>query len=221
MGASSFSHIVLLLLLLLHDPYIYIYSPTPRIHTYQVGVHIADVSYFVREFTPLDVEAARRATTVSESVRLFVWVCPACRHRRLASTRHRHPSSLPCNTTMTGVPGAEGGAHAPAPPLRAALQVGWWVHALHTCTHTQAHRLTPRPILSPPPTQTTQPEPRRGPAGLLGGVAHEQGRHPARGGPRVVRALLDSLLRQAGLRHRPAPRRRRCVYVHVRVCSIP
>jgi len=33
-----------------------------------VGVHIADVSYFVREGTPLDMEAARRATTVSEKV---------------------------------------------------------------------------------------------------------------------------------------------------------
>lgn len=29
-----------------------------------MGVHIADVSYFVRENTPLDAEAARRATTV-------------------------------------------------------------------------------------------------------------------------------------------------------------
>jgi exoribonuclease R len=31
---------------------------------FQVGVHIADVSYFVREGTPLDAEAARRATTI-------------------------------------------------------------------------------------------------------------------------------------------------------------
>ena len=29
-----------------------------------MGVHIADVSYFVREGTALDREAARRATTV-------------------------------------------------------------------------------------------------------------------------------------------------------------
>jgi DIS3-like exonuclease 2 len=31
---------------------------------FKIGVHIADVSYFVREDTALDVEAARRATTV-------------------------------------------------------------------------------------------------------------------------------------------------------------
>lgn len=31
---------------------------------YEVGVHIADVSYFVESGTPLDREAARRATSV-------------------------------------------------------------------------------------------------------------------------------------------------------------
>ncbi|OON15521.1 RNB-like protein [Opisthorchis viverrini] len=32
--------------------------------TYEVGVHIADVSYFVRPNSPVDMEAARRATTI-------------------------------------------------------------------------------------------------------------------------------------------------------------
>ncbi len=31
---------------------------------YQIGVHIADVSYFVQEQTPLDNEAAQRTTSV-------------------------------------------------------------------------------------------------------------------------------------------------------------
>ena len=31
---------------------------------YKVGVHIADVSYFVKEHTPLDTEAAQRTTSV-------------------------------------------------------------------------------------------------------------------------------------------------------------
>ncbi len=33
-------------------------------HLYRVGVHIADVSYFLRPGTALDMEARRRATTV-------------------------------------------------------------------------------------------------------------------------------------------------------------
>lgn len=33
-------------------------------NTYEVGVHIADVSYFVRPETALDDEAAKRGTTV-------------------------------------------------------------------------------------------------------------------------------------------------------------
>lgn len=91
----------------------------------QVGVHIADVSYFVREGTPLDVEAARRATTVREhehehedKERLLCWSC----HHNMTDMI---PSHLVHHNihTLTGVPGAEGGAHAPAPPLRAALQV--------------------------------------------------------------------------------------------------
>ena len=39
--------------------YMYMY-----IGVYEVGVHIADVSYFVEPGTPLDREAARRATSV-------------------------------------------------------------------------------------------------------------------------------------------------------------
>ena len=31
---------------------------------FKVGVHIADVSYFVKEHTPLDIEAAQRTTSV-------------------------------------------------------------------------------------------------------------------------------------------------------------
>jgi hypothetical protein len=31
---------------------------------YKIGVHIADVSYFVQEQTPLDNEAAQRTTSV-------------------------------------------------------------------------------------------------------------------------------------------------------------
>lgn len=43
-------------------------SPRPPLQQHkQVGVHIADVSYFVREGTPLDAEAARRATTVRDA----------------------------------------------------------------------------------------------------------------------------------------------------------
>lgn len=30
----------------------------------EIGVHIADVSYFVRPFSELDIEAKRRATTI-------------------------------------------------------------------------------------------------------------------------------------------------------------
>lgn len=37
---------------------------SPPCCSYEVGVHIADVSYFVREGTPLDVEALNRATSV-------------------------------------------------------------------------------------------------------------------------------------------------------------
>lgn len=87
-----------------------------------MGVHIADVSYFVREGTPLDAEAARRATTVRQSARQSVSL-----HARIiiimSATTPTHHSTPPPRTT-TGVPGAEGGADAPAPPLRAALQVG-------------------------------------------------------------------------------------------------
>ena len=39
---------------------------------YEVGVHIADVSYFVKEDTELDVIASKRAT----SVYLVQKVCP-------------------------------------------------------------------------------------------------------------------------------------------------
>ena len=42
----------------------YIISVSCVLGVYEVGVHIADVSYFVEPGTPLDREAARRATSV-------------------------------------------------------------------------------------------------------------------------------------------------------------
>lgn len=65
------------------------------LHT-QVGVHIADVSYFVREGTPLDVEAARRATTVSESVCLcgcVLRVITAGKQARNTNTHRPFPAT--------------------------------------------------------------------------------------------------------------------------------
>lgn len=54
---------------------------TPTTGVYEVGVHIADVSYFVQPGTPLDEMASRRAT----SVYLVQKVC------------NNHKSSISCS----------------------------------------------------------------------------------------------------------------------------
>lgn len=41
-----------------------LYDFTGEIGTFDVGVHIADVSYFVKEKTKLDVVAGQRSTSV-------------------------------------------------------------------------------------------------------------------------------------------------------------
>ena len=43
--------------------------------TFEIGVHIADVSYFVKEGTALDVTAADRATSVYLVQEVSVCVC--------------------------------------------------------------------------------------------------------------------------------------------------
>lgn len=73
----------------------------PVLSSAQVGIHIADVGHFIKAGTPIDEEAALRATTVYAAA-----ACPAlpgCAPPRSTArlTRSRPSGALPLTPTLT------------------------------------------------------------------------------------------------------------------------